>query len=251
MMRTRLLWTASDPTYGAVNGDDPLPDVAVGRLPAADARELRGMVAKILAYESGPTLPSRIVLVADDPDAAGDFEANAEELASSVLRGKDVERIYLRSLGTAAARSAVRSSFDRGAAVMSYMGHGGIHLWASENLLDVASVDSLAEQWAQPIVLSINCLNGYFHFPYFDSLSERLLEAERKGAIAAFGPSGLSWDEPAHRLHGALLREILGGAHHRLGDALLQAQQDYTGTGADPELLSIFHLFGDPALVLR
>ena len=40
----------------------------------------------------------------------------------------------------------------------------------------------------------MNCLNGYFHFPYFNSLSEELLKVEDKGIIAAFSPSGLSLD---------------------------------------------------------
>lgn len=39
--------------------------------------------------------------------------------------------------------------------------------------------------------------------------------------------------------------------HTRLGDALLEAQKAYAETGAFHELLSIYHLFGDPALSLR
>ena len=38
----------------------------------------------------------------------------------------------------------------------------------------------------------MNCLNGYYHFPYFNSLAEALVKVEDKGAIAAFSPSGLS-----------------------------------------------------------
>ncbi len=97
----------------------------------------------------------------------------------------------------------------------------------------------------------MNCLNGYFHFPYFNALSEELVKAEGKGAIAAFSPSGLSLNGPAHRYHQALLQELFNGSHERLGDAVLAAQVAYAETGAFPELLSIYHLFGDPALVLR
>ena len=93
-------------------------------------------------------------------------------------------------------------------------------------------------------------LNGYFDFPYFDSLSEALVKAEETGAIAAFSPSGLSLSGPAHRYHQALLNELLHGNHPRLGDAVLAAQEDYADTGAFPELLSIYHLLGDPALKL-
>ncbi|GMR24644.1 MAG: hypothetical protein BMS9Abin37_3222 [Acidobacteriota bacterium] len=39
--------------------------------------------------------------------------------------------------------------------------------------------------------------------------------------------------------------------HERLGDAVLAAQKTYASSGAFPELLAIYHLFGDPALRLK
>jgi hypothetical protein len=39
--------------------------------------------------------------------------------------------------------------------------------------------------------------------------------------------------------------------HQRPGDAILAGQSDYSDTGAFPELLSIYHLLGDPALKRR
>jgi hypothetical protein len=134
---------------------------------------------------------------------------------------------------------------------MSYLGHGAINLWAAENLFNNARVETLSPQSQQPVVLTMNCLNGYFHFPYFDSLAEALVKRQDKGAIAAFSPSGLSLNGPAHRYHQALLRELVSGRHSRLGDAVVAAQEAYAETGAFPELLSIYHLFGDPALKLR
>ena len=142
-------------------------------------------------------------------------------------------------------------AFDEGASVVSYIGHGGIDRWANESLLHRSSVGSLSPQAQQPLVLTMNCLNGYFHFPFFNSLSEELVKAENKGAIAAFSPSGLSLNGPAHLYHQALLNELFHGAHLRLGDAVLAAQEAYAETGAYPELLSIYHLLGDPALTLR
>jgi hypothetical protein len=97
----------------------------------------------------------------------------------------------------------------------------------------------------------MNCLNGFFHFPPLNSLSEALLKAEGKGVVAAFSPSGLSLDEAAHVYHKAFLAEIASGRHQRLGDALLAAQSVYADSGAFPELLTVYHLFGDPALRIR
>jgi hypothetical protein len=213
---------------------------------------MRSLVGKILGYERGnANLSSTVVLVADNPDRGGEFDRDAEEIAATLLPGAGIRRLYLKDLGVTATRSEILSSFDRGASLMSYLGHGGIHLWADENLLSIDQVSSLAAQSQQPLLLTMNCLNGYFHFPYFDSLAEQLLKAEGKGAIAAFSPSGLSLNGPAHLYHKALLREIFHGGHARLGDALLAAQSDYADTGAFPELLSIYHLLGDPALRLK
>jgi hypothetical protein len=122
---------------------------------------------------------------------------------------------------------------------------------ADENVLNTTDVVSLSAQPRQPFLLTMNCLNGYFHFPYFDSLAEALVKAEDRGAIAAFSPSGLSLNEPAHQFHQALLERLFRRGHRRLSDAVLAAQEAYATTGAFPELLSIYHLFGDPALVLR
>jgi hypothetical protein len=252
MVRTSYLWTAADPLYAAVNGDDSLPDVAIGRLPAASLDELDSIVEKILAYERGiANRGESIVLVTDEPDEAGDFVENAESLARGTLSGRAVRILHARELGSGAMREAIRGAFDDGASLLSYIGHGGIHLWASENFWNNADVPALAAQPRQPLVLTLNCLNGYFHFPYFDSLGESLLKAEGKGAIASFAPSGLGLDAPAHLLHQALLDALLHGGHERLGDAGLEAQRVYAGTGAFPELLSIYHLLGDPALILE
>jgi hypothetical protein len=245
------LWTASDPALAAVNGDDLLPDVAIGRLPAADASEIRAMVGKILAFETeGRGFDAPVVLVADNKDLAGDFDADALDLMASISAPRPMRHISLGELGVERTREEIRTAFDQGPGVVSYMGHGGIHLWASENVFGNDSVALLSPQSQQPLVNALDCLNGYFHFPFFDSLAEELLKADGKGAVAVFAPSGLSLNEPAHQLHKALLRELFEGGHHRLGDAILAAQARYLETGSLPELLAIYHLFGDPALAI-
>ena len=48
-VKTSYLWTVSDPAYASVNGEDQLPDLAIGRLPAGSVDEAQRMVEKILA----------------------------------------------------------------------------------------------------------------------------------------------------------------------------------------------------------
>jgi hypothetical protein len=250
--KTSYLWTASDAAYASVHGEDPLPDFAIGRLSAGNIDEMRVLVSKVLEYEaSSAKTPGRAVLVADDPDSAGDFERDADEIGRMVLPSQDPLRIYLGRLGTEATRTAIVDAFNGEGGLVSYVGHGGIHLWASENIFDSSRVSTLDSRRDPPLVLTLNCLNGYFHFPYFNSLAEELVKAEGKGAIAVVAPSGLSLNEPAHLYHKALVGELVSGRHRRLGDALLAAQSAYAASGAFPELLRIYLLLGDPALTLR
>ena len=250
-LKTTYLVTASDPALVAVNGDDPLPDLAIGRLPAQTVEEAQSLIEKLLAWEdSGQGLGGKAVLVADDPDEAGDFEWDVADIRDSFLADHDAQTILLRREGPGT-REKILEAFDAGASFMSYAGHGGAAVWASENVLNSWDVTSLLAQSAQPVMLTLNCLNGYFVAPAFDSLGEAYLKAQGRGTIAAFSPSGLSMDGPAHELHRALMRELKSGRHQRLGDAVLAAQESYAQTGLMPELLSIYHLLGDPGTTIR
>jgi hypothetical protein len=249
LVKTSYLWTASDPGYAAVHGEDALPDLSIGRLPAKSVEEARVMVEKILAYEqTGSLSQGPVVLWRTTRMGLGISRGMRRDRGCS---GVGIAEDLPQAAGYGSHREAIENAFDEGASLLSYLGHGGIQLWANENVFNGSQVSSLQRQSEQPFVLTLNCLNGYFHFPYFNSLAEELVKADGKGAIAAFSPSGLSLNEPAQIFHKALLQELLSGKHERLGDAVLAAQASYAASGLFPELLSIYHLLGDPALKVR
>ena len=253
LQRTSYIWTASDPALAAVNGDDALPDLAIGRLPATTLEQAETMVGKILDWEAqGQNLDGKAALVADNPDLAGDFEADARDIEASFLAGSETTEIFLAQVGNRdVARAQILDAFNQGLSLISYVGHGGGAVWASENMLNSSDPASLLAQPRQPFMLTMNCLNGYFITPFYESLAEGFLKAQGRGTIGSFSPSGLSLDGPAHLYHRAVMQEITGGRHARLGDAILAAQKTYAQSGAFPELLAVYHLFGDPALSLR
>ena len=105
--KTSYLWTVSDPALAAVNGDDALPDLAIGRLPATTRRagaDARREADRLGGLGPGPRGPA--ALVADNPDLAGDFEADVRDIAQSYLRGPQPELLLLRELGAADAARA-------------------------------------------------------------------------------------------------------------------------------------------------
>jgi hypothetical protein len=249
--RTSYLWTVSDPQLAAVNGEDPLPDLAIGRLPAASVEQAEALVAKLLTWEdSGQGLNGRAALVADNSDLAGDFEQDVHDIAQSYLAGRNPELLLLSELGPEM-RPRILDALNSGLSFLSYVGHGGAAVWASENVWNTWDAPSLQAQSQQPLLVTMNCLNGYFVAPTFESLSESLLKAEGRGAIASFSPSGLSLDGPAHQYHRALMAALTSGQHPRLGDAILAAQKTYAESGLMPELLGVYHLLGDPAMGIR
>ena len=123
------------------------------------------MIDKILAYETGGHRPDApAVFVADDADDAGNFQADADELAQLATSIPTV-KIYLGDLGITASRDAIVRAFDDGASIVNYIGYGGINIWAEENVFNTTAVGSLSTPSELPIVLTMNCLNGYYHFP--------------------------------------------------------------------------------------
>jgi hypothetical protein len=47
------------------------------------------------------------------------------------------------------------------------------------------------------------------------------------------------------------MAELTSERHARLGDAVLAAQWAYAQTSLMPELLSVYHLLGNPAMPIR
>ncbi|MCH7891434.1 MAG: hypothetical protein IH921_08025, partial [Gemmatimonadetes bacterium] len=198
-VKTSYLWTSSDPTLAAVNGEDSLPDLAIGRLPATTLEEAHSLVQKVLAWEdTAQSLSGTAILVADNPDRAGDFEADIADIQASFLGGRETKTLLLRQLGRAT-RPEILAALDEGASLLSYVGHGGPAVWASENVLNSWDPPKLLAQSEQPLMLTFNCLNGYFVAPNYDSLAEAFMKVEGRGTIGAFSPSGLSLDGPAPR----------------------------------------------------
>ena len=132
------------PTLAALNGDDLLPDLAIGRLPATTLAQAQTLVAKILDWEDqGHSFDGNVALVADNPDLAGDFDADVRDIQASFFAGRDVTLHPLRP--DRKPRHRTRPDPRRlqpGLSLISYVGHGGGILWATENMLGLLETPS-------------------------------------------------------------------------------------------------------------
>jgi hypothetical protein len=244
----------TDHLLGDVRGNDGIPEIAIGRVTALTGRELEDYFAKVKAFEAEP--PSdwqgRLLMLADNPDLAGDFWADADELTSSLPASTEVERIYLGDTRypLAEARPALLGAWNDGLAAVSYLGHGSLINLAGENLLDIAAVETLSNGSRLPLFVGLTCHIGRFDIPGFEPLSSVVLLNAAGGAIAVLAPGGASVNRRAKEIGSRFLPHGIGTGR-TLGEALLLTFRDVSSAPSTLDLLKTYHLLGDPAVRLH
>ena len=152
--------------------------------------------------------------------------------------------------GAEAARSALVAGWESGVMLSHYFGHGGLTEWADEQVLTREDVAALGSTWRPTVLLTWACLSQWHIGIDGPALNEALLLQPGGGAVASFGPAGITAPARQERLRAALYRELaqedltLGEAIRRAKAAVLDERPDAR------EVIEGFHLFGDPALRL-
>jgi hypothetical protein len=254
-------WTAEDQVFASVEGADPLPDLAIGRMPVSNATTLTQWVAKILAFEDAPTgaaWRSRATLVADDADGAGDFRARSEQFRTAYLApaGQTVTTAYLDTDSYATMRTRIFGAFSSGTRLINYTGHGFHDEWAdtpSGNLFTSADAATLTNT-VYPVVPVWACQTGQFQgtpfTPSVEALAEALLE-QPCGASAVIAATSEALESISAEIADGLFRSLYATRTHRLGDGLLEGLRQLHDYNANSWELQFYTLFGDPAMVVN
>ncbi len=247
-----------------LTGNDAMPDIYIGRVPASTTSELKTFVDKVLEYESGQLGAWRynLAFVADNvPDFGGDFVKTSDSVLEECAHIRpDLKsyRVYENDFGCKAqGDEGCRRVTDRlidllnneGALVLSYTGHASIQYWAHEHVLTVEDLSRLHNRGRWPLLLSMTCLDGYWIHPAQRSLVVQMLLSE-SGIIAAFSPTGLGLSAGHEYLHAGFLRSLLSRPGTEIGKLAWLAKEDLNTSGMRPDLLHTYTLFGDPALRL-
>jgi len=247
--------TAADNRYVTLVGDDTLPDMMLGRLAVNSSAEATAFVNKILAYEQSPggDWQQQVLAVADNADSAGNFAAMSEALLNDYLPASYVAtKVYygVTHLTIAGARAAIQASINAGALLVNYVGHAGVDLWATEGLLKTTDVPLLQNEAILPVVLSMTCYDGSYHYPSTTfALAEVLTRAEGKGAVASWSPTGLGIVTAQQYLNRGFFEAMFTDPDGSvtLGEATTAGKLDLWATGVGLDLLDTYLLFGDPA----
>jgi len=252
--------TAADNRYVCVDGDDNLPDLLLGRLPVRSADQARAIVQKIVDYETRP-LPggwnASVLLVADDPDAAGDFPAISDSAAAYVTAPFTTTRRYCAGSNSsqsdcpdtegAAIHSAILNDWNRGTLLVQYTGHSSWQQWAVERFFHLDDLPALHNSRRLPVLVEATCFTGAFHRPE-PTLDEELVTRPDAGAVAAWGPTGLGASPGHQRLAAGFFRAVFSDTVGTVGEATLAGKLNLLGAPVGSDLLDTFVLLGDPAL---
>ena len=265
--------TATDNRFVAVAGDDILPDMHVGRLPANTPAEAAAMMDKILAYERTPVdapWTQDILFVTDNLEGGG---GNFYELSDAIADGyidppanttklipENYKRTKLYLDRTCNSGQDCRQKMqhvldDQGALFVSFIGHGTKTFWAREKIWDVTAASQMANGHKFPIMLPMTCNEGYFIEPALgqQSTSEAGVRLAENGAIASWAPTGYGLSSGHDYLERGFFLSVFHGFGHELG-AAATAGKLYLAANAPSQsyldLIDTFLLMGDPALSL-
>jgi hypothetical protein len=257
--------TVTDEWYVKISGNDALPDLYIGRLPAESEAEAAIMINKILTYETSPndkTWQKNTLLIADDQNEAYEaaFENMNEDAADLLPASMNAPfKGYLNDyLAAAGLKADIKAQINAGTLIVNYSGHGALQRWAGEGIFRNSDVADLTNAGKYPFVVNMSCLTGYFGYLNTQSgpepsMAEALLKADGKGAIATLMPTAMTSTGGQHILDAALFEAIFQKDIRNLGAAIADAKQTLLANGGSEyeEISETFLLLGDPALELQ
>jgi|CXWL01.1.fsa_nt_gi hypothetical protein len=229
------------------------PEIALGRLPVTTSEEFAEVIRKIVAREAaiGESWTQQALLLADDPDEAGNFVASLEGVASALPLGTPLVRAYITTDGVFGSRAKLINGINSGTGFVSYFGHGGYDQFAGESVFTTWDAPLLTNALRPAVMTAMTCLVGNSSLPGASSVGEALVRRPGGGLVALWGPSGWSENHLAEPLANEFYRAAFDPGTARIGDAVKASRKVYRASGWPAWMLSIYNLLGDPALRLH
>ncbi len=243
----------SDYYYSFLEGEDRIPDAAVGRISYNTLSELERIVNKILNYEQRPDVQDPSWLRRGAVSAGSEQSGFSTILVSRWLRDQFLRRDWT-SVDTlwytmgGRIGDFMEREFNRGVAYVTYRGWTGLEDWSPNE------AGALRNRYLPTAVL-LACNSGDYAGQQ-TGFTESLLRAPG-GAIAAIGIAGSqSRINFNNVMLASFFRGVLDGNSYRIGWALNRARIDLMATyGARENELTVDHsawtnLMGDPATII-
>jgi hypothetical protein len=245
---------------------DMIPDIGVGRLPAATRAEASAMVDKVLAYElNAHTAVGRNLTLAEvlfptnwQPGQFANLDGGvyAESLLARLPGCVAPRRLYQNfegpfpptpePLNEATATAALHGAYG----TVVHIGHGSrSQISLGTDLLTSSEAELAVNADSASIWLANNCASAAVDF---DSFAEHLLRIPAGGAIAYIGATRDAWPENDAAISNDVFEALFGASPVALGDAVEQARAGLLPSARSQSLARWGYLetvlLGNPAL---
>jgi hypothetical protein len=234
------LRTASDDWFTDFN-DDGIADIPVGRIPVRTPAEAALVIGKIVSRgtPNGPWASKALFVADSSPEF--DFAAVGASLSHQLPSSMTSQTIDFAH--TSNAQADIVDAMNSGSLLVTYIGHASVEIWAN-GVFSSSDAMALNNGNRLPVVVALNCLNGYFHDVYTLSLAEALMKAPNGGAVAVWASSTLTEPDQQALMGHELFSNLFSAT---LGQAVARAKFAAT----DPDVRKSWILFGDPTMRLR
>ncbi len=266
----------------ASNGEplEPLLNIAVGRLPVKTGDEANEVVAKLIRYDTDPSIfgdwRTRMTFVGDDEDGS-QHTIDVNRVANDVKQRKpdlNFDKLYFdlfpqQSLSAGDRYPDITEGLDRaifrGALAVTYLGHGGPRGWAQERVLTIPQIRNWnrppgAEDPIQPpVFITATCTFSNYDDASFVSAGEEALLTPNGGAAALLTTTRPVFATRNFELTTKTVQAMLereNGRWRTLGDVIRIAKNDISTPSESPNLnrgtenTRKFTLLGDPAMTI-
>ncbi len=259
----------TDDYFVRVSGNDPLTDLAYGRIPAMNDEQANDIVKKIIQYDTGSNQGAwrnLITLVADDGWHGNTYEGNYHTVASEYLAtycipsSFDLNKIYLAAYPveiTSVGRripevnKAIINSINDGTSILNFIGHGSPDLWADEQVFVQSTTIPQLHNPDYFFLTAATCDFGRYDETNYQCSTENLLFLQNGGCIAGFSSSRLAYSAQNNNLIDQFYRIMFSAARDTdnlpfsLGKITLKTKQTYNDTNSQK-----YEIFGDPTVRL-
>jgi len=244
LVNTTLLRTASDDWFTDFNNDG-IADIPIGRIPVRTAAEAQLVLGKITSRGTPSGAWANNALFVADYTTDYDFGGVAKSLVKLLPSSITSQTIDFAT--SSSPHSDIVSSMNNGSLLVTYIGHASVEIWA-DYVFASSDASALTNGNRLPVVIGLDCLNGYFHDIFTDSMAEALLKAPNGGAVAVWASSALTQPDQQAQMGRELFSQLFrNDTSLTLGQAVIRAKY----AAIDPDVRKSWILFGDPTMKLR
>nr|WP_299767985.1 type IX secretion system sortase PorU [uncultured Dokdonia sp.] len=259
-----------DPNEGFVElnggGNDRL-DIAVGRIVADTPSLATTVVDKIISYDTRESFGrwrNNLVMISDDADEPGqahyELQVNLDALSDEIEEQRpstNVIKIYSDAFQQQSSaggdrypqvNETISNALELGSLVVTYLGHGGEELLASEAIITQNEVDELANDERLPLLITVTCEFTKFDNPRRPTGGEGFIWSPDGGAVAMIATTreifvGLGLD-----FNDDIAAEIFGFNNNELVSVAEHVRRAKNQEGNSQRRVIFF--LGDPAMTL-